>query len=144
MSKKTGIVLLAEKLNAQHNWVLIEQNPQTPGLLRERIGVVHQLVSPKNGAKNLSLTEVAIETKGPLHRHQKSEEICVIIRGAGEVFLAGKITKVALGDCVIIPPGVVHAFRKAGGMMEQLVYFCILTPAPNPKDDVIEPMSLDW
>lgn len=57
-----------------------------------------------------------------VHKHKENEEVYLIVKGSGEFFVDGEITKVAAGDCVRIDPAGERCI-KAGP--DGLSYYCI-------------------
>ncbi|MDX6631871.1 MAG: hypothetical protein QOH00_4117 [Gaiellales bacterium] len=56
------------------------------------------------------------------HRHDKAEEVYVVIAGSGRVKLDDEIVDVAKHDAVRVAPGVVRAFEAGSDGMEMLAF----------------------
>lgn len=87
----------------------------------------------------LTFAEVAIE-KGQgtsAHKHKLTEEIYYVTGGRGEMRLDDDRSVVVPGDCIVIPPGVLHELRNDEGS-QPLVFLATCTPVVDP-DDFYEP-----
>jgi mannose-6-phosphate isomerase-like protein (cupin superfamily) len=85
------------------------------------------------GAANQSLAEA---TLGPgqateRHYHAETEEIYVVLEGAGEMEVDGDHRRVRPGDAVLIPPRAWHQIRAGGA---ELRFLCCCAP-PYRHDD---------
>jgi mannose-6-phosphate isomerase-like protein (cupin superfamily) len=79
-----------------------------------------------------------VTNKGPLiglHYHASADEIVVIYKGTGEMYINGKWTPVHDGQIHVNPRGVIHATRVVGN--EKLYVFSIFTPPQLGGDDKI-------
>jgi quercetin dioxygenase-like cupin family protein len=56
------------------------------------------------------------------HRHEKAEEVYVVLGGDGRLKLDDEIIEVAALDAVRVAPGVVRAFEAGPGGIEVLVF----------------------
>jgi mannose-6-phosphate isomerase-like protein (cupin superfamily) len=56
------------------------------------------------------------------HKHDKAEEVYVVIAGSGRVKLDDEIVDVAKHDAVRVAPGVVRAFEAGSDGMEMLAF----------------------
>ncbi len=61
-----------------------------------------------------------------LHIHPDAEELVVILRGAGTLFLEGKALAVQNEDVLYIPPNAEHELRNTGSEM----LFCLFINVP--------------
>ncbi|MBA2348201.1 MAG: cupin domain-containing protein [Solirubrobacterales bacterium] len=99
---------------------------------------IRELVHPTwSGARNQSLAEATLPVAGATtaHYHRLAEELYVITAGTGRMRLADEECDVALGDCVIIPPGVEHKLVNTG--QEELRLLCCCSPAYAHEDTVL-------
>jgi quercetin dioxygenase-like cupin family protein len=64
------------------------------------------------------------------HIHTNVDEIIIVYKGEGEIYVNGKWTPVKAGDIHVCPRGVAHATRAVAGKEYQS--FNIFTP-PQPK-----------
>jgi mannose-6-phosphate isomerase-like protein (cupin superfamily) len=88
-------------------------------------------------ARNQSLAEATVPVGGRTvaHYHRATEELYFFTAGRGRMTLAGDEREVAAGDCVVIPPGEVHALVNTGD--EPLVLLCCCAPAYSHEDTVL-------
>jgi mannose-6-phosphate isomerase-like protein (cupin superfamily) len=71
------------------------------------------------------------DTKGlGRHIHTNVDEIIIVYKGEGEIYINGKWTTVKAGDIHVCPRGVAHATRAVAG--KEYYSFNIFTP-PQPK-----------
>ena len=85
------------------------------------------------GARNQSLAEATLGAAQPTqrHYHRETEEIYVVLAGAGDIEIDGNRAPVGPGDAVLIPPGAWHQIRAEGG---ELRFLCCCAP-PYSHDD---------
>ena len=99
---------------------------RNPGKLSE------QLVWPHNAPESsLTITRVTLEpgaTSEP-HQHARSEQIWIVERGSGQIWLEDGAAELKKGDIIRTPAGVTHGIRNTGD--EPLVYLSVTTP---PED----------
>jgi len=57
-----------------------------------------------------TIAAVAIRTAEPLHRHEKSDLLVILLRGKGEMTVGDRKLLMQAGDIVFIPKGVPHRF----------------------------------
>jgi mannose-6-phosphate isomerase-like protein (cupin superfamily) len=88
-------------------------------------------------ARNQSLAEATVPPGGQTmpHYHRRAEELYFFIAGRGRMRLGHEQRAVAAGDCVVIPPGMVHQLRNAAD--EPLVLLCCCAPAYAHEDTVL-------
>jgi mannose-6-phosphate isomerase-like protein (cupin superfamily) len=98
--------------------------------VRELAGV------PSGNAANQSLAQATVPPGASTfaHHHRTSEEIYYFTAGAGWMVLRGEESEVRAGDCVVIPPGVVH--QLVNDRAEPLVLLCCCSP-PYSDDDTV-------
>jgi len=73
------------------------------------------------------------------HERHRHEHAVVVLRGSGEVLLAGAVHALRPGDFVRVAPGDPHQFRNTGS--EPLGFLCVVdaerdAPTPLGKDGV--------
>jgi mannose-6-phosphate isomerase-like protein (cupin superfamily) len=68
------------------------------------------------------------------HYHGQSEEIYVVVEGAGEMELDGELRTLGPGDAVLIPPGAWHEIRA----VERLRFLCCCAPPYSHEDTYFE------
>jgi mannose-6-phosphate isomerase-like protein (cupin superfamily) len=92
---------------------------------------------PSANATNQSLAEAIVPPASATiaHLHRRSEEIYLFTRGSGRMRLGDEERPVRAGDCVVIPPGVVH--KLWSGEQEPLVLLCCCSPAYSHADTVL-------
>ena len=88
-------------------------------------------------ARNQSLAEATVPVGGHTiaHYHRVAEELYFFTAGRGRMTLGDVARDVAAGDCVVIPPGEVHALVNTGD--EPLVLLCCCAPAYSHEDTVL-------
>jgi mannose-6-phosphate isomerase-like protein (cupin superfamily) len=88
-------------------------------------------------ARNQSLAEATVPVGGHTiaHYHRTTEELYFFTAGRGRMTLGDVARDVAAGDCVVIPPGEVHALVNTGD--EPLVLLCCCAPAYSHEDTVL-------
>jgi mannose-6-phosphate isomerase-like protein (cupin superfamily) len=86
------------------------------------------------GAANQSLAEAWLEPGQPTerHYHERTEEIYVVLDGAGEMEVDGDRRRVVAGDAILIPPGAWHEIRADAAA--PLRFLCCCAP-PYADDD---------
>ncbi|HEV7177371.1 MAG TPA: cupin domain-containing protein [Solirubrobacteraceae bacterium] len=99
--------------------------------IRELAGI------PSGNSLNQSLAEATVPPGGATiaHLHRRSEEIYLITDGSGRMRLGDAERPVRAGDCVVIPPGVVH--KLWADRDEPLVLLCCCAPAYSHEDTVL-------
>jgi mannose-6-phosphate isomerase-like protein (cupin superfamily) len=99
--------------------------------IRELAGI------PAGNASNQSLAEAVVPPgkETIAHFHRVSEEIYLFTSGAGRMRLGDEERQVGGGDCVVIPPGVVH--KLWAHEHEPLVLLCCCAPAYSHADTVL-------
>lgn len=91
---------------------------------------VRYFLSPKIGTRMFGITS-GIQSPGEgfePHVHPLSEELLIVIKGKGEVFLGDRWIKVQQGDIVYAPEGVPHGTRNPKDSGEDLVMVGIGIP----------------
>jgi mannose-6-phosphate isomerase-like protein (cupin superfamily) len=86
-------------------------------------------------AQSLAEATVAPGAQTAEHYHPSSEELYLFLAGSGRMRLAADEDEVGPGDCVVIPPGVVHKLWNTGD--EPLVLLCCCAPAYSDDDTVM-------
>jgi mannose-6-phosphate isomerase-like protein (cupin superfamily) len=68
------------------------------------------------GSRNMSVTwlEVPSGVTQTLHSDEQAEQVYVVVRGRGEMSVAGDTGEVAEGDLVLVPPATDHAISNSG------------------------------
>jgi mannose-6-phosphate isomerase-like protein (cupin superfamily) len=90
------------------------------------------------GAVKQSLAEATLEPGQATerHYHARTEEIYVILEGAGEMEVDGERGRVRAGDAVLIQPGAWHQIRADGEA--ELRFLCCCAPAYSDEDTYLE------
>ena len=90
------------------------------------------------GAANQSLAEATLAPGGATrrHYHAETEEIYVLLAGAGEMEVDGERTRVGPGDAILIPPGAPHQIRADSDA--ELRFLCCCAPAYRDEDTFLE------
>ncbi len=104
---------------------LISKEFNSPDALKTSMKV---LISSKEGWEDYVMREVEVGEKGftPKHSHPWPH-INYMIEGDGELFIDGKINKVASGSFAYVPSNSLHQFRNVG--KGTFKFICIV-----PKD----------
>lgn len=100
---------------------------QVPRYIRDGI-TSYLLVSATNcGAKHVTTTLVEMEPGGKqtVHSHE-TEQVYTILKGHGEMVVAGETRRVCAGDCVFIPSNDPHGLLNTGD--EVLTYISAGSP----------------
>jgi mannose-6-phosphate isomerase-like protein (cupin superfamily) len=86
------------------------------------------------GARNQSLAEAWLEPGQATERHYHAgtEELYVLLDGAGEMEVEGERAQVGPGDAILIPPGAWHQIRADADA--PLRFLCCCAP-PYSDDD---------
>jgi mannose-6-phosphate isomerase-like protein (cupin superfamily) len=89
-------------------------------------------------ARNQSLVEASLPTGGSTerHLHATSEELYVILDGAGVMEIEGDRTPVAAGDVVLIPPGERHQITATDD--GPLRFLCCCSPPYRHEDTILD------
>jgi mannose-6-phosphate isomerase-like protein (cupin superfamily) len=68
------------------------------------------------GSRNMSVTwlEVPAGVKQTLHSDEEAEQVYVVVRGQGEMSVAGDTGQIGEGDLVLVPPATDHAISNSG------------------------------
>ena len=88
-------------------------------------------------ACNQSLVEASLPPGGSTerHLHATSEELYVILDGAGEMEIEGDRAPVAAGDVVLIPPGSRHQITAIDGPLR---FLCCCSPPYRHEDTILD------
>lgn len=100
--------------------------------------VIREMMHPnRHGNQNQSLAEASIPVgaKTLLHKHEKSEEIYLVLQGIGIMQLGKQTLELRQGDSVAIAPGTPHNVRNIGD--QELKILCCCAPAYSHEDTVI-------
>jgi mannose-6-phosphate isomerase-like protein (cupin superfamily) len=62
------------------------------------------------GSRNMSVTwlEVPVGVEQTLHSHEEAEQVYVVVRGSGQMSVAGDTQTVGVGDLILVPPATDH------------------------------------
>ena len=80
----------------------------------------------------MTWVEVPPGSNQSLHSHEDSEQAYVIVRGIGEMEVAGDREQVSEGDLVFIPPATDHGIRNDGP--DDLVYVSATSPPVSMEE----------
>ena len=85
------------------------------------------------GARNQSLAEATLAPGQATERHYhgETEELYVVLAGAGELEVDGERRHVGPGDAVLLPPGAWHQIRAEG---QELRFLCCCAPPYRHED----------
>lgn len=89
------------------------------------------------GAANQSLAEATLAPGQATarHHHARTEEIYVLLAGAGEMEIEGERRRVRPGDAILIPAGARHQIRAGGS---ELRFLCCCAPPYADEDTFFE------
>ncbi|GAB2180914.1 cupin domain-containing protein [Denitratisoma sp. agr-D3] len=96
---------------------------------------IRELLHPDHhGNLNQSLAEATVPPGGKtrLHRHGRTEELYHVSAGRGLMTLGEEHFAVAVGDTVLIPPGVAHCIETVGEAPLRIL--CCCSPAYRHED----------
>jgi mannose-6-phosphate isomerase-like protein (cupin superfamily) len=88
-------------------------------------------------SRQQSLAEATVPPGGQTlaHDHRAVEELYLFVAGRGRLRLGDEQRDVAAGDCVVIPPGVVHKLWSS--VEGELVLLCACAPPYTHEDTVL-------
>lgn len=68
------------------------------------------------GSRNMSVTwlEVPSGVEQTLHSDEQAEQVYVVVRGRGQMSVAGDTGEIVEGDLVLVPPATDHAISNTG------------------------------
>jgi mannose-6-phosphate isomerase-like protein (cupin superfamily) len=96
--------------------------------------LVRELLGPSTApVSNQSLAEATLSPGQATerHYHAASEEIYLVLEGAGEMELDGQRARVSSGEAVLIPPGAWHQIRAGDTGLRLL---CCCAPPYSHED----------
>ncbi len=99
---------------------------------------IRELAGPAwTAARHQSLAEATLPPGGETaeHYHPQAEEVYYFVAGEGRMRLGVQETEIAVGDCVVIPPGTAHKLWNTGS--DRLVLLCCCAPAYSDDDTVM-------
>lgn len=98
---------------------------------------IREWVPPGAPGRRQTLAEATVPAGGSTiaHYHRVSEEIYLVTAGTGRLRLGDEEAAIAPGDCVVIPPGVVHRLWADAGA--DLVVVCSSVPPYSHEDTVL-------
>jgi mannose-6-phosphate isomerase-like protein (cupin superfamily) len=107
-------------------------------------GIVHQtLAGPDQGVSSfeLWLETVAPGSGTPVHRHQ-CEEVFVVLRGSGQLTLAGRNYPFGPDTTLIVPPETDHQVINNGS--DDLHFLVVLGAPAHAATPEGQPIPLPW
>jgi mannose-6-phosphate isomerase-like protein (cupin superfamily) len=98
---------------------------------------IREWVAPGTPGRRQTLAEATVPAGGSTlaHFHRASEEIYLVASGSGRLRLGDEEQPIGPGDCVVIPPGVVHRLHADAGA--PLVVVCSSVPPYSHEDTVL-------
>lgn len=98
---------------------------------------IREWVAPGAPGRRQTLAEATVPAGGETlaHYHRESEEIYLVTSGRGRLRLGDEEAPIGPGDCVVIPPGVVHLLRADADA--PLVVVCSSVPPYSHEDTVL-------
>lgn len=93
-------------------------------------GDTRRILSPEEGAKNITLNYAEFEPGQAFkqHIHPHSEDVIVVLKGKGIIKVEGKEYPIETGDVIYIPPGEKHGTIAATAMA---MFSCQAPPDPG-------------
>ena len=90
------------------------------------------------GAAKQSLAEATVAPGEATrrHYHAETEEVYVLLAGAGEMEVEGERRRVGPGDAILIPPGAHHEIRADS--TAELRFLCCCAPPYSDEDTFFE------
>lgn len=84
---------------------------------------VHVPAEPTRGVQDFSVVELHAPTgdRSPLHRHEREDEVFVVVEGLLRVWVAGRPTDLGPGASLTGPRGVAHGYEVLEGPARFLV-----------------------
>jgi mannose-6-phosphate isomerase-like protein (cupin superfamily) len=77
----------------------------------------------------------AIRTGEALHRHDRHDQLVVLVRGNGTMRIGEEVRRVEQGSITFLPHGVPHAFTNGG--VEPAIAYLVYAPPYDGKDRVL-------
>jgi mannose-6-phosphate isomerase-like protein (cupin superfamily) len=99
---------------------------------------IRELVGPAGTpAEKQSLAEATIPVGGATveHFHRDTEELYYVVAGSARMRLGESERELAVGDCVVIPPGQRHKIWNTGDASLRIL--CCCAPAYRHEDTVL-------
>lgn len=98
---------------------------------------IREWVAPGTPGRRQTLAEATVPAGGATiaHYHRESEEIYLVASGQGRLLLGDEEGEIGPGDCVVIPPGVVHQLWADPDA--PLVVVCSSVPPYSHEDTVL-------
>jgi mannose-6-phosphate isomerase-like protein (cupin superfamily) len=90
------------------------------------------------GSRNMSVTWIDVPSgiDQELHSHEESEQVYVVVKGAGTMTVAGDTQEIGEGDLILVPPATDHSI--ANGDAGDLCCVSVQSP-PVTVADVFAP-----
>ncbi|WP_461832366.1 cupin domain-containing protein [Aquifex sp.] len=103
-------------------------------LIEEKSKNVKEIEAVKlNETENITQLLVFIRTSEKPHYHAEHDLTFVVIKGAGELYLDGRVEKLKEGDVAFIPKKAVHFYRNTADVS---VILAVFSPKYDGKDSV--------
>jgi mannose-6-phosphate isomerase-like protein (cupin superfamily) len=80
------------------------------------------------GSRNISVNwlEVPAGVEQTLHSDEEAEQVYVVVKGSGQMSVAGDTGDISVGDLVLVPPATDHAIANNGD--EELACISVQSP----------------
>jgi quercetin dioxygenase-like cupin family protein len=91
------------------------------------------LSDESHNTKNLLLgiTEIKPGDRAPVHKHEESEEVVYVLKGAGKIYFSEFENNIYPGSVIYIPKNKEHSVGATGAQKLKLV--CIFSPPLQNK-----------
>jgi mannose-6-phosphate isomerase-like protein (cupin superfamily) len=96
--------------------VLVRRLPEAPVEEWHRLRSHILMDAGELGSRNMSVTWLAVPPgiDEELHSHEETEQVYVVVRGSGQMTVAGDTQPVGEGDLVMVPPATDHSIANDG------------------------------
>ena len=135
------MVLLGGCATAPATAPLVQQQSEL-ALLEVAAGVeLRQLIGPQAPATartdrgSMTRFRLAPGAASPWSFSRKGEEVFMIIKGTGQVWIGERAQAIGPGSYILVPPGMVRSVQA--GTKEALEFYALTMPAWHPDSDVL-------
>jgi mannose-6-phosphate isomerase-like protein (cupin superfamily) len=123
----------------RHGFRIIKPGDVAPQPMDRGRGVTLPFVDASVGTDKLDLHLNRLKpggVPGRIHRHSRSDNVYIVVRGAGALTVEGEVHRIAAEDVVYIPAGVAHGLANDGP--DELVLYEIYAPAGAAFDFIVD------
>lgn len=106
-----------------------------PGIeLRQLVGP-EAPIEARTERGSITRFRLAPGAASPWSYSRQSEEVFMVVRGSGSVWIGERAQSVSPGSYILVPPGMVRSVQA--GTREPLEFYAITMPAWHPDSDVL-------